>query len=78
MNSNSPDVRTRDFQAGGRQCGVIVITGSKGYHQIDRYSCGAAVVAAIHASVTGTVCAESYPRREYGTPTFNVFGPHVD
>lgn len=70
-----PDIsRTRSKR------GAVVITGIKGYHQMDPYSCGAAVVATIHASVTDTVCFDAWhtimretsPSREHGTPTANV------
>ena len=70
-----PDIsRTRSKR------GAVVITGVKGYHQMDPYSCGAAVVATIHASVTDTVCFDAWhtimretsPSREHGTPTANV------
>lgn len=47
---------------------------------MDNYSCGAAVVATLHASVTGSVCfdawhiiaREAFPSREHGTPTASV------
>jgi hypothetical protein len=60
--------------------GAVVITGIKGKHRMAPYSCGAAVVATLHVSVTGTVCfdawhtfmSEASPSREHGTPTANV------
>lgn len=60
--------------------GAVVITGVKGYHQLDPYSCGASVVATVLAAVTDGLSADNWdtitrvscPTREHGTPKDNV------
>ena len=42
--------------------GAVVIRGVNGYHQLDKYSCGAAVVATVLAAYIGWLCADSWQR----------------